>query len=91
MKIGILTLPLVSNNGGILQAYALQRYLGNLGHEIILLDRRHQPSKFHYIKRLIINLLFNRKYYSREEYLLLNKNPFNFISKYITPQSQSLL
>lgn len=33
MKIGILTLPLHANNGGILQAYALQMVLERMGHE----------------------------------------------------------
>ena len=39
MKIGILTLPLHTNYGGILQAYALQTILERMGHEVILLDR----------------------------------------------------
>lgn len=40
MRIGILTLPLVNNYGGYLQAWALQQTLKRLGHEAILLDRR---------------------------------------------------
>ena len=39
MKIGILTLPLHTNYGGILQAYALQTALKRIGHEAILLDQ----------------------------------------------------
>lgn len=39
MKVGILTLPLHTNYGGILQAYALQTVLKRMGHEAILLDR----------------------------------------------------
>ena len=39
MRIGILTLPLHTNYGGILQAYALQAVLKRMGHEAILLDR----------------------------------------------------
>lgn len=38
MKIGILTLPLHTNYGGILQAYALYSTLQNLGHEVSLID-----------------------------------------------------
>jgi hypothetical protein len=38
MKIGILTLPLGSNIGGILQAFALQRALRKMGHEATLVD-----------------------------------------------------
>ena len=33
MRIGILTLPLHTNYGGILQAYALQTVLERMGHE----------------------------------------------------------
>lgn len=39
MKIGILTQPLHTNYGGILQAYALQTVLERMGHEVQVLDR----------------------------------------------------
>lgn len=39
MKIGIITLPLKENYGGILQAYALQEYLIRLGHDVYHIDR----------------------------------------------------
>ena len=39
MKIGILTQPLHSNYGGLLQAWALQRTLVRLGHEALILNR----------------------------------------------------
>lgn len=39
MKIGIVTLPLHANYGGILQAYALQTVLERMGHEATLIDR----------------------------------------------------
>ena len=38
MKIGILTLPLHTNYGGILQAYALQTVLENMGHNVVVFD-----------------------------------------------------
>lgn len=34
MKIGILTLPLNSNYGGVLQAFALQTILKRMGHDV---------------------------------------------------------
>ena len=37
MKIGIITLPLHTNYGGILQAYALKTFLESLGHEAVML------------------------------------------------------
>lgn len=36
MKIGILTLPLHTNYGGILQAYALQTVLERMGHDVFV-------------------------------------------------------
>lgn len=38
MRIGILTLPLHTNYGGILQAYALQTVLERMGHEVVIFD-----------------------------------------------------
>lgn len=43
MKIGILTLPLHTNYGNILQAYALQKVLQQMGHEVIIINRRFNP------------------------------------------------
>ena len=65
MKIGILTLPLHTNYGGILQAYALQTILSRMGHEVRVLDYDNtKPLKipilqapFVYSKRILKNLL----------------------------------
>jgi hypothetical protein len=45
-KVGVLTLPLNSNIGGNLQAYALQEVLRQLGHEPVLINRRHSPKGY---------------------------------------------
>ena len=39
MKLGILTLPLHTNYGGILQTYALQTVLERMGHDILVIQR----------------------------------------------------
>ena len=65
MKIGIITLPLHINYGGILQAYALQRVLQDMGHDVVLLDTYPKCPKLHpfplqqlfYFKRLLKKLL----------------------------------
>ena len=44
MKVGILTLPLGHNYGGILQAWALQQTLKALGYDVVLLHRKHKVS-----------------------------------------------
>lgn len=39
MKIGILSLPIHSNYGGILQSYALQTVLKRLGHDVVVFNK----------------------------------------------------
>lgn len=46
MKIAILTLPICINYGGILQAYALQTVLKNLGHDVFFLNLRYKRNPF---------------------------------------------
>lgn len=55
MKIAILTQPLIQNYGGILQCYALQTILQNMGHEVIVLNR----IKSIRLKQLILQSLQN--------------------------------
>lgn len=64
MKIGILTLPLHTNYGGILQAYALQTVLERMGHEACLIEEKRKPLRLPllkaplaYSKRIVKNLI----------------------------------
>lgn len=65
MKIGIFTLPLHTNYGGILQAYALQTVLERMGHDVKVLttewDNRlsFKDKLFKYPPRLIKKFVFN--------------------------------
>lgn len=59
MRIGVLTLPLHSNYGGILQAYALQQYLKKREHEVFLIDYR-KKSFLRVIKSFIYFLVRKR-------------------------------
>lgn len=66
MRIGILTLPLHTNYGGILQAYALQTVLERMGHEVCLIQKQNFPlylplwkAPLSYGKRILKNLLGN--------------------------------
>lgn len=68
MKIGILTLPLHTNYGGILQAYALQTVLERMGHEVKVLDKPFKIQKlpwwkrpYSYTKRAIKKYFFGEK------------------------------
>lgn len=46
MKIGILTLSLHTNYGGILQAYALKTVLEKMGHDVWLIDTKLNQVSF---------------------------------------------
>lgn len=63
MKIAILTLRLHTNYGGILQAYALQKVLRDMGHDVITLQRSSHERHLSilmplvYIKRLVMKCI----------------------------------
>lgn len=96
MKIGILTLPLHTNYGGILQAYALQTVLERMGHEVVVFDKiLPEPSlplwkcPFVYSKRLVNkllgrkdNIVFLEKYVSKIK-PIIQQNTNKFIKNYI--------
>lgn len=79
MKIAILTQPLRTNYGGILQAYALQTVLQRRGHEVVVINREYQdyPS----IKLLclrvgaILKSIIRRYILGKKEYIIMN--PFS--------------
>ena len=68
MRIGILTLPLHANYGGILQAYALQTVLERMGHEVCVLGTEFHSEdvslsyKIRWALRQIKNILTNGKH-----------------------------
>lgn len=67
MKIGIVTLPLFTNYGGILQAYALQKTLKNMGHTPVTFTqdiRMYEPwwkLPAKWLKRCIFNMFTAQK------------------------------
>lgn len=99
MKIGILTLPLNSNYGGVLQAYALQTVLKRMGHDVSEIELKKNlrwqypplwkmPLSFG--KRFLFKYIVRRKNqkillerYERKIYPLLVHDILEFISKYI--------
>lgn len=91
MKIGILTLTLHTNYGGILQAYALQTVLERMGHEVEVFNRPFIPQKTKWRdipKRIIKKILgrdvviFRERRYNREA-PILNSAIWEFRKKYI--------
>jgi len=90
MKIGILSLPLYINYGGILQTYALQTVLEKIGHDVTFIQKRNWPLKLKvqdmpltYAKRIVKNLMgqhipiLYEKIYNREAPIIRqNIEPF---------------
>ena len=97
MRIGILTLPLHINYGGILQAYALQTVLERMGHEITVFSRNINYMPYPPLwklpltltKRCIQKFIFHQKvkifneYRHNKEYDTISKNIQTFIKQYI--------
>ena len=89
MKIGILTLPLHTNYGGILQAYALQTVLERMGHEVVVFDT---PNKnflpplwklpLSFSKRIVLKFLGKTNRVFIERY---NNKVRSVIAQYIQP------
>lgn len=95
MRIGILTLPLHTNYGGILQAYALQTVLERMGHEVVVFDTPNKQSlpplwkrPLSYAKRAILKAegkmdrIFTEQYYNKTKPIIA-QNIQPFIDKYI--------
>lgn len=87
MKIGLFTLPLHSNYGGVIQAFALMTVLKNLGHNVWLVDRKKNPKlkKVRFKQRLKNTLqrlgLMNKP--------LVGKSLGKFIDNYIQPMTRT--
>lgn len=92
MKIGILTQPLHSNYGGLLQNYALQQILLRAGFEVETIDwcgAKGIRESLYRIKLRILHAIFPR-HYSKPKYApnyneisVIRRNTNDFISKYI--------
>lgn len=79
-KIGVLTLPTLTNYGGILQAFALVYTLRKLGYDAWLINRRWNQDNYnlvHRIKKLFYHAFVIRKF-------------DKFVEKYIRPRTEEI-
>lgn len=95
MRIGILTLPLHTNYGGILQAYALQTILERMGHKVVVFDKPPHWSlpilklPYFFSKRLLLKYVLHKpikifeEQYLNETYPVISQYTRLFIDKYI--------
>ena len=100
MKIAIVTLPLHTNYGGLLQAFALKSCLQEMGHEVTVLDRAEKmpapkglKAPLVYARRMLTRLLrgdsapevFREKRF-RKELPIVGSATAAFIDKQISPR-----
>lgn len=97
MKIGLLTLPLETGYGSIMQAFALKTALTQMGHEVILIRRLRVKKKYplkrifrRIIKKYILLqwktiILIDKK--EIDEYPIITQNTQSFIDEHLKPFS----
>ena len=100
MKIAIVTLPLHTNYGGLLQAYALKTILEEMGHEVAVLDREEKmqapkllKAPFVYARRTLNKMLNSQKAPEvfrerrfKKELPVVGANTQKFIDRCISPR-----
>ncbi len=107
MKIAILTLPLHTNYGGILQAYALQTTLECMGHTVVVLDSDKHPNiRPWYLRPLVWGYYAILKYVKHrnveifpekkmmkgyQEYLITSQNTQKFVDNHINRRTYKSL
>lgn len=98
MKVGILTLPLHNNYGGILQAYALSTTLKRMGHDVWIVNF-YPNSKIPTWKfPLVLLKRVASKYLLRKDEIIFkekairaeNQKIQGFIDQYVQPQTRKL-
>ncbi len=92
MKTAVITLPLHTNYGGLVQAFALKTTLEGLGHEATVLDLKDKMpvpkglrATFKYLARALKGREVFREKRFRRELPILAANTSTFVDKYIAP------
>ena len=92
MKIGVITLPLHNNFGGILQAYALQFVLNNLGHDAMLIDKSKYVSLGPWYKKFpIYTKRALQKYLMRKDIVVRADVEHNWVPKIIAKHTDKFI
>ena len=100
MKVAIVTLPLHTNYGGLLQAYALKDTLQQIGHEVTVLDLEEKmpapkglKAPFVYVRRTLNRIIrgadapeIMRERRFKQELPVVGANTTAFTSEYIDPR-----
>lgn len=92
MKIGVYTHTLGNNYGGLLQAWALQKTLQSMGHEVWILQHDDESLRIKVLKQIrkIVFPLIRRFYVTDQDKRYICSNTYAFIEKYIQPRTNFL-
>lgn len=102
MKIALLTMVFNNNYGGILQAYALHRYLTDLGHEVTLINAQQKlppliQAPYSISKRLFLKYILKKDvdfimpdWVYRKMRKIREANTRAFIDAYINPKTKTV-
>ena len=83
MRIGIITLPLYTNYGGILQAYALQTVLERMGHEVWIEYRRNNKYNIRKYIRPILLFILSLFFFRVRRIYIPTEREENVIGQYV--------
>jgi hypothetical protein len=89
LNIAILTQPLKNNYGGIIQNYALQKVLSNMGHQTVTINRKSGDSRpkikilVSLFKALFLKYILKQKKPTHLDYNKIAEHNYIFLSKYI--------
>lgn len=88
MRICILTQPLQTNYGGLLQTYALQTVLKKMGHDVWTEDRRYDKlsllQRLKYKIKVVLGPIRHIYYPTSDDLNIISQNTKYFIRKYIS-------
>lgn len=82
-KIAILTLPFNNNYGGLLQSYALQRYLSDRGHEVMVIKNHLSNIEENHLKfriKKFIKIIVGKEKRDNKRLKTISKNMNQFVT-----------
>ena len=80
MKVGLLTMPPISNYGGIIQAYALQTVLQRMGHDVMILNRQYGGyGDSYYQKYRTITTRKVKSFLGKKDEFTKYREPFEYV------------
>lgn len=89
MKIAILTHPLELNYGGNLQAFALQKVLKSMGHDVLTIDRHNRKGYNSFLINLLGYIKRNIQYYVFHKNIVTKWDPFMTDNQYSILSSET--